>query len=242
MSAEAAAPSPPGAHPRHDLRGRSHGRLRVKGTLALFGVTFALIVGVAAALTSLVAPTHHPVCEPFRPCGAPPGLSRPLVNLSVYRSAQAGFSLEYDGRLFAIAHQDAAGVTLGTQFTDGTTGVLDIQAAPGRSPSGAIADRVSALGGNIAELAPDEDPTDEILGAGVGLHSGSGAVFKGELSGPQGVSQTVVVAIESATHGGMTLTAIVLAAASHSGAQSALYSLADQIINSVKWPAGGSRS
>jgi hypothetical protein len=242
MSVETAAPPPGGAHPRHHLRGLSHGRLRIRGTLAIFGVSFALIVGLGAALTSVVAPTHHPLCQPFRPCGVPPRLAAPLVNLSVWRSAQAGFSLEYDSSLFGIARQGRIGVTLGTRLKDGTSGAINIEAIPGASPAAAIAGQVSVLRETVAQLTRDDSPAGEILGPAVGFHSGSGAVFKGELTGPQGVSQAVVIAIESASKGDRTITATVLAAAADSGAQSPLYSLADQIVNSVKWQAGGSSS
>jgi hypothetical protein len=40
----------------------------------------------------------------------------------------------------------------------------------------------------------------------------------------------------------MTLTATVLGAAGDTGPHSGLYSIADQIINSIKWRGGGSGS
>jgi hypothetical protein len=205
--------------------------------LAIFGLTLAVIVGVGAVLTAVKAPTRHTACQPFQPCGVPTP-ARPLVALSVFRSASSAFSLEYDRSLFSVAHQDGAGVTLGTQFRDGTSGLVDVHATRGGSASAAIADRVGGLRATISQLARDNDPSDQLLGAGVGLHSGGGAVYKGDLASPQGVSQSVVIAIESATDGRETLTAVVLAAPSDSGPQSPLYTLADQVINSVRWPAG----
>jgi hypothetical protein len=242
MSTEAAAPGGPPRHPSHDLRARSHGRLRIKGTLAIFVATFAVIVGIGAAFTSVKAPTRHAACQPGQPCGVRPAPVKPLVALSVFRSAQSRFSLEYDGSLLRVAHQDGAGITLQVGFKDGTDGALNIQAATGLSPSAAIAARVGSLRGTISQLARDSDPADELLGAGVGLRSGGGAVFKGDLAGPQGVSQSVEVAIESSTNGRTTILATVLAPAQDSGPQSPLYSLADQVINSVKWPAGAAAS
>ena len=240
MSTEAAAPGPPHRHPSHHLRAGSHGRLRIRGTIAIFVVTFAVIVGIGAAITSGEAPTRHAACPRVQPCGAPRLPVKPLVALSVYRNAQSGFSLEYDGDLLTVAHRDGAGVTLRVQFTDGTSGALNVQAARGLSPSEAIAARVSSLRGAVSQLARDNDPGDALLGAGVGLRTGGGQVYKGDLAGPQGVSQSVAVAIESAGDGRVTLIATVLAPTQHAGPQSALYSLADQIINSVRWPAGGS--
>ena len=236
MSADAAAPH----HHRHHLRGLSHGRLRVRGALWVFGMTFLLIVGAGVGLTSRAAPTEQAVCRPLHPCAVPPRVVRPLVALSVWKSPASGFSLEYDGSLFGIADQSGTGVSLGIRFKDGTTGLLIIRAQPGSSPVAAIGDRVNALGGTVTQLARDTTPADQLLGAGVGFRPGSGAVYKGVMAGPQGVSQSEVVAIESAAADGLTITATVVAPASHSGPQSGLYSLADQVINSVKWPAGQS--
>ncbi len=242
MSTEAAAPGSPHRHPSHHSRAGSQGRLRIRRTLAIFVVTFAVIVGVGAALTSVQAPTRHPACPPVQPCGVPAPTAKPLVALSVFKSAQSGFSLEYDGSLLTIVHQDGAGVTLRVQFKDGTTGAMNVQAAPGLSPSAAIAARVKLLQGSISQLARDDDPADELLGAEVGQRSGSGAVFRGDLAGPQGVSQSVQIAIESATNGQRTLLATVLAPTQHAGPQSDMYALADQIINSVRWAAGTASS
>jgi hypothetical protein len=239
MSVDAAAPGPP-VRSRHHLRGLSHGRLPIRRAVAVFGLTFALIVGVGAALTAGAAPSSHPVCRPFHPCAVPPRVVRPLVSLSVWRSPASAVSLEYDGTVFGIARQDGAGVWLGIRFKDGTSGLVIVRAEPGGSPAAAIGRRIDALKGTVTQLARDNSPADQLLGAGVGLRSGSGAVYKGVLAGPQGVSQSDVVAIESASAGGVTITATVVAPASHSGSQSGLYSLADQVINSVKWPAGAS--
>jgi hypothetical protein len=203
--------------------------------LAIFVIVFAVIVGIGAALTSAQAPTRHAACQPFQPCGVPAAPVKPLVALSVFRSAQSGFSLEYDGSLLSISHRDRAGLTLGVQFNDGTTGALNIQAAPGLSPAAAIAARVKLLRGAVAQLTRDDDPADALLGPAVGLRAGGGQVLKGELEGPQGVSQSVQVAIEAANNGRVTLVATVLAPTQHSGPQSGLYSIADQVINSVKW-------
>lgn len=241
MSLEAAAPSP-GARPRHHLRGHSHGRLRARGSLTIFAVTFALIVGVAVALTSAAAPpAPRAVCQPFQPCGGPPPVVRPLVALNVWRATQSGFSLEYDPNLFGIASQNGRAVTLGFPDASGDRGVVVVSADPGDSTTTAITSTVAALSSNISDLARDNSPADELLGPAVGLHPGSGAVFRGALAGPQGVSQAVVLAVESASDGHMTITAAVLATPSGSGPQSELYTLADQIINSIKWP-GAARS
>ncbi len=235
MSTEAAAPGAPQRHPSHHFRAHSRGRLRIRGMLAIFVVAFAVIIGVGAALTSSRAPTRHAACPPARPCGVRVAPVKPLVALSVFKSPQSGFSLEYDGSLLSVDHREKAGVTLGVQFNDGTTGALNVQAAPGLSPAAAIAARVKLLRGAVSQLARDDDPAEALLGPAVGLRSGGGEVFKGELEGPQGVSQSVEVAIEAATNGRMTLIATVLAPTQHSGPQSAMYSIADQVINSVKW-------
>jgi hypothetical protein len=237
VSLEAAAPPPSGAYHPHHLRGHSHGRLRLWGSLAIFGVTFAVIVGIATGLSSVAAPPSQPaVCQPFQPCGGPPAVTRRLVALTVWKAARSGYSLEYDPNLFGIASQNGSALTLGFPPKAGSKGVVAVRADAGASPSTAIATTVGALRANISQLARDTSPADELLGPAVGLRPGSGAVYKGVLAGPQGVSQAVVLAVESATDGHMTITAAVLATPSGSGPQSALYSLADRIINSVKWP------
>jgi hypothetical protein len=203
----------------------------------MFAVTFALIVGVAVALTSAAAPpAPRAVCQPLEPCGGPPSVVRPLVALNVWRATQSGFSLEYDPNLFAIAGQNGGAVTLGFPNKAGDKGVVIVRADPGDSPPSAITNTVAALRSNISQLARDNSPAGELLGPAVGLRPGSAAVFKGALAGPQGVSQAVVLAVESATDGHMTITAAVLATPSGSGPQSELYTLADQVINSIKWP------
>ena len=97
----------------------------------MFGLTFLLIIGAGAGLTSGVTPTLHSVCRPLHPCGVPPRVVRPLVALSVWRSPASAFSLEYDGSLFGIAAQSGVGVSLGIRFKDGTSGLVIIRAQPG---------------------------------------------------------------------------------------------------------------
>lgn len=226
------SPSPlRGAHVHHHLRG-SHGRLRHR-LLIYFVLGFAVILGLGLVGVLLGGPSQH-LCQPYKPCG-PLRVMRPLVNETVWRSSRYGFTLEYPGNEVSVARQSPTGVILFTRLSDGNTGTILIQGSSAPSPAQAIQTQIAHLTG-VTQLATDTLPADQLLGPSVGYRSGAGAVFTGFLAAPQGVGAQVSLASEAATAGGVTVTVTVGGPSSDAGANTFLYLLGDQIINSVRWP------
>lgn len=227
------APELRGAHTHHHLRG-GHGRLRHR-LLIYFVVGFGLILGLGAVGAIVGGPSEH-LCQPYKPCGLP-RVTRPLVNETVWRSRRYGFTLEYPGNEASISQQDATSVTLQTSLSDGTTGTILIQGSSGTSPARAIHSQIANLTG-VAQLATNTLPADQLLGPGVGHRPGDGQVFTGFFASPQGVGNQVALASEAATSSGVTVSVTVGGASSDTGANTFLYLLGDQIINSIRWPGG----
>ena len=217
-----------GAHTHHHLRG-SHGRLRHR-LLIYFVGGFAVILGLGVLGTALGGPKQH-LCKPYRPCGVPKAIS-PLVSQTVWRSSRYGYTLEYPNGLFHITQQGPAGV-----FLNGGSGAVLVEAYPRASLAGAIRTQITGLGA-ITQVATDTSPSDQLLGAGVGLRPGAGGVYTGFLAAPQGVGQNVTLASQAANVSGLTISVTVIGTSSGSGPHSGLYQLGDAIINSIRWPGG----
>jgi hypothetical protein len=218
-------------HPH--LRG-GHGRLRHR-LLVFFGLGFAAILGLGALGSIAGAPSSAPLCQPSHPCGGPPSTGRPLVNQTVWRSSQFGFSLEYPGDEATVSGHDAASITLQVDLGNGNAGTILVQgSAASVRPAQAIANQITNLTG-VTQLAPDTAAADQLLGSGVGYVPGAGSVHVGYFSSPQGVGQPVNLASEAASHGRATVSVTVGGPAGQTGPSSSLYQMADQIINSVHW-------
>jgi hypothetical protein len=227
-----------GAHIHHHLRG-GHGRLRHR-LLIFFAAAFAVIIGLAALGAVVSAPSSQPLCQPYRPCGAPPKMTQPLVNQTVWRSSRFGFSLEYPASDAAVSQQGPDSVTLQVDTGNGNTGTILVQGYPASSagPPAALSNQIGTLTG-VTQLALDTAPSDQLLGSGVGYRTGAGTIHLGYFSAPQGVGQPVALASEAATDGGVTVSVTVAGPTSDSGPSSYLWQEADTIINSVRWPGGG---
>jgi hypothetical protein len=224
-------------HHHHHLRGHSHGRLRGRWTLALFVVALGLVVGAGAAVASALGPTTKPLCQPYRECGAPPRVTHALVDETVWRSRRYGYTIEYAGDEASVTGQDPGGLILETRLDGGATGAVVIDALPASaaSPSQAIAHQLGGLQG-VSAIARDADPAHQLLGPSVGYLSGAGSTYVGDLPSPQGVGQPVSLASEAASDGHLVIAVTVVGPVHDSGPNSLLYQLADQIINSVRWP------
>lgn len=229
-----------GAHVHPHLRG-GHGRLRHR-LLVVFGAGFALIIGLAVLGAAVGAPTTRPLCRPYRPCGPPRG-TRPLINQTVWRSRQFGFSVEYPGNLVVVSSQDAGSLTLQADLGGGNTGTILVQGYSRAmdSPARAISRQLSDLTG-VTQLGQDTNPSDQLLGSSVGYQPGQGRVSIGYFTAPQGVGQPVALATQAATDGGITVSVTVGGPSDETGPRSLLYALGDQIINSIRWPADRSDS
>lgn len=235
-----AQPPGRGAHIHPHLRG-GHGRLRHR-LLVVFGAGFALIIGLAVLGAAVGAPATKPLCRPYRPCG-PPRAMRPLINQTVWRSRQFGFSVEYPANAVSVSSQDAGSLTLQADLGGGNTGTILIQGysqAVG-SPARAISSQLSNLTG-VTQLAQDTNVADQLLGSSVGYQPGVGRVSIGYFTAPQGVGQPVALATQAASDGTITVSVTVGGPSTETGPKSLLYALGDQIINSIRWPADRSDS
>jgi hypothetical protein len=220
--------------------GRAHGSGRLgRRILLAFVAPFAVVVAVGAAVVAIVAPGQRSLCLPYRPCGAPPTLSRPLVNLQTWRSSDLGFRLEYPGGFWSPQQQDGRSVTFASG--DGSSALL-IRGTPAAqaSPNSAIAAQLSNLQSNISSLSADTSPADMLLGSSVGFRPGSGGASIGTLNSPQGVQEPALVDSMAATDGKVTIsTTLVLAGNAATGNDLTTKmrddQLADLVINTVTW-------
>jgi hypothetical protein len=216
-------------------RGRSHGRLhRTRGLLAFLGGFFVLMI-VGGAISAALAPKTKALCVPYRPCGAPPRTVQGVISESVWRSSRYGYTLEYSPQEMAIAEHDPGGLILAPHLNGTAAIVIDGFPASQVSASSAIPRQLGELRG-LSGAAADPDPAHELLGASVGYHAGVGRTEVGNLNAPQGPGQPVQMASEAAQHGALVVAVTVIASPKSSGPSSGLYQLADQVVNSVKWP------
>jgi ribosomal protein L32 len=233
--------------------GEAGGRLHASGERAhrRWLVAFAAGALAIAALGVLVAvvaapATRQPVCTPGVPCGAPPALPKAVrratlstfPGYTVWTSPGLGFSLRYSSQIWSVAQQGAAGVQL---ETPGGSGVLVIIGAPQSqaSPRALLNAEASNLSGQMLGFTTDSATADQLLGPGVGLRPGVGAVFGAAISDPQAPQTPVTVAAQSAGDGNVSIAAVVITAANDPQTQAAVYSQADDIIDSIEW-AGSS--
>lgn len=200
--------------------------------LVTFIVGFTVAVGLGAVVVALVAPGSQPLCRPYTPCG-PPAASAPLVNQTVWRSAEFGFRLEFPGSALAVSRQASAGLTLDLGTGSGTI-IVRGRPAGQASPAQAITTDLKSLSG-ISQLEADTSPADRLLGPGVGYRTGAGGVYTGYQNASQGVGGEQKVYAEAATDGRVTISVIAIAPFSAAGPRSDIAQVADLIVNSIRW-------
>ncbi len=241
-----ALPKAPGAAEGTAARGAAAGRLngarRGSRRLALFAAATAGIASAAVAIAVLAAPpAPQPRCHRGRFCGAPPVLPHVLTHALVtfpgytgWRSSALGFGLRFSSRDWQISSQSAG--TLVLQAGDGFS-LLELSALPAASatPARALEAKVNSLAAQLLGMVRDPDPSDQLLGANVGLRPGRGAVYRGTVNTPQGPRAPVAVAIMAATNGRITVVATTIAPGNDIGQRAAVYTRADDVINSVQW-------
>jgi hypothetical protein len=198
----------------------------------VFGFLFLVLIGLSFLTNLLVAPVVVVPCASGQPCGAPPTVPA-VIRETGWRSLRYGFSLEYPASVVKVSQQTPSGVVLAVDVT-GNSGAVTVQGFGDRTtPAEAIRDQIGGLSG-VSQLAADTNPAHQLLGAGVGYLAGAGRTYVGDVTSPQG-SQPVSIASEAAADGRVTVSATVVGATSDSGSRSALYAVADLIINSVRW-------
>jgi hypothetical protein len=228
-----------GAHVRPERRGLAHGRLRPRRVLTGFIGGIAILIGVAAGIGAVATPVHRAPCAGSGACGAPPVLSEPLINETVWRSSLYGYSFEYPGRLLSVVDSSGSAAVLGAQFRNGGGATIVVRGEPASdgTPKSAIPAALGRLSG-VSAIARDTTAGDQLLGGGVGHRLGAGGAYEGVLASPQGVSQSESIVVEAASDGRVLLTVSVAASSGDAGPRSELYQLADAIVNSVQWAGG----
>jgi hypothetical protein len=223
-----------GVHVHHHLRGRTQGRLRGHLVLVTFIVGLSLAVGIGAVVVALAAPGTAPLCKPYTPCG-PATSAMGLVNQTVWRSSQFGFTVEYPAGVLSASDHSGSGVVLDLQAGNAPGSIIVVgepasQATPGR----AITAELGKLSG-ISSLAADTSPADRLLGPAVGYRTGVGGVYTGYADASQGVGGAQTIYAESASDGRVVITVLAISAANDAGPKSAIAQAADLVINSIRW-------
>jgi hypothetical protein len=247
MSASGGAPTAPGgwdphirpldfrgAHVHHHLRGRTGGRLRGHLVLVTFIVALCASVGIGAVVVAVVAPGNPPLCKPYTPCG--PATSAPgLVNQTVWRSSQFGFTVEYPSGILSRSDQSGSGLVLDLE-TSSAAGTIIVVAEPASqgTTGQAITSELGKLSG-LSSLAADTSAADRLLGPSVGYRSGAGGVYSAYADASQGVGGQQTIYAESASDGRVIITVLAVGASSDAGPKSALAQAADLVINSIRW-------
>jgi len=237
--------------PRAGERGEAGGRLHAadrhwrphRHWLAAFTAGALLAAGAGVVVALAAAPgSRRPTCRPGVPCGSPPLTAKAVRRATVatfpgytaWQSTGLGFSLRFDSRLWQIAQQGADAVDLVT--ADGSN-VIEIEGAPQSetSPAALLNAAAASIKGATLGFAADHNAADQLLGAGVGLRPGVGAVYDATLSTPQAPAAPISIAIESAGDGNVSIAAVAVTASNDPGAQSSVFQAIDDVIDSVQW-------
>jgi hypothetical protein len=196
---------------------------------------FAVVVVVAIVLAAVLAPAAPKApCPRGKPCGAPPQ-APPLVNQTVWRSSQLGYSLEYNAERWKVENESPTGVNFSS--TQGDMG-LSVDGAPaGQSTPRALFDqRVDDIRGRTLGLDDDTERAHKVLSPVVGLHPGVGGAFRATVDSPQGTTAPLSIAMMAA--GNQQVSVVVVGATSETdeGNRDALMSRADSILNTLRMP------
>lgn len=214
------------------IRGVSEGRLGRRNVLVGFGVGFALVVAIGAAIAALAAPNTSPVCFPYRPCG-PPSRS-PLVDLQVWRSSQYGYGFAYPANAVSIVQQNGSGVILKLADNHGLLVVGGSPVSHG-SISAAVTQEAAALSKDLSAMTADGRPENRILGSNVGSRLGSWGTYVGTFAGPEAPNLPTNVAIQAASDGKVIITTAALDFTATPPAKSEVYFVADSVFNTIQW-------
>jgi hypothetical protein len=216
-------------------RGSASPRLSRARFLAFFVGGLAALIVVSIVIVGSVAPgAPKAPCPPGQPC-APPSAPA-LINGKVWRSTEFGFQLEFDRRFWKLDSTDRAGIALvGTRFDES----LKIRGEHSTDPSGLVVDRLDALRGNLPDLAAINSGPHYLLDPSVGYQRGVGGAYCGTFTSPQGIGTPLDVEVMAATKDGISATVTVISQTcrKQDPSQSPEYYLADQVLNTFRWPS-----
>jgi ribosomal protein L32 len=200
----------------------------------------AAAVGIGFAVGAVAAPAARtPACRPGVPCAEQStvaGAEFAFPGYTLWQSSAYGYSLRYSDDDWSVGNQGSAGIEL--QAADGFS-VLLVQSRPSSrtTPSAAISGELATLKGQLLGLTADARRSDQLLGTNVGLIPGPGSVYTATIASPQGPQDPVSIAIVAASSGGLTVWTTVITPGNNTQDQQAVFERADDVINSIRFPA-----
>lgn len=214
-------PPPPGPGPA---------RTRGGAVIAVVaGILLGVIVVVVVALALREPDPETSPCVPGEPCGSPPAGSGALVRGTVWSGA-SGVQVEYNDDLWSVATSSSTEL----QLRVGDAAWLWLQVHANSTPQEAHDLRFRDLQGLVPDLAADTADEHTILGPSVGYRDGPGGAYSGTVDTAQGPGGRVAVAVMAAGEGDVTVVVSVLA---DSGLRDDVFSLADSLLNTFRWPS-----
>lgn len=207
--------------------------------LVAFIVVFAVVViGGALAVTASEPEEAASECPPGRVCGTPPDARPPLVNRTVFDSADLGFRFEYDENLWQVLESDGRSVTLklGGSDIDATLVVGGVPAGEG-DPQSVLDGQIEGLSDTVLSLEPDENPAHTVPGASVGYRDGVGGAYSGVSDTPQGPGQPVGLVIMSAGDEEVTAFASLITSEQEEDLRKGIGGAVDSLLNTFRFPS-----
>jgi len=234
--------APPAPDPGRSAPAGPAGSLgaRVKSNrvlIAFIGIFAVVVIGGALAVTATEPEGAESECPPGRVCGTPPDARPPLVNRTVFESADLGFRFEYDEELWQVLEDDGRSVTLklGGPDIDATLVVGAVPATDG-DPKAVLDGQIEGLSDTVLSLEPDDSPAHAVPGASVGYRDGVGGAFSGVSDTPQGPGQPVGLVIMSAADEEVTAYASLITSEQEEDLRKAIGGAVDSLLNTFRFP------
>jgi hypothetical protein len=219
----------PKARPAGDAGGTRLGR---RGVLVVFGITIAVVACLGAAVAYIVSQDRDkPRCpDPTLPC---PGIRAPLSDWTPRFDTAMGYGFEYDPGLWQLTKSEEGFDVLESTVIGAILRISVMPVQDADAPRALDRERRFAAD-RISALKEDEAPERAIVGnPSLGQRGGSAGVFGGVMSGAQGASFNLSVAIVAASDG---IATAVVSLWVDDATRDAGLSFADQVLNSFVWP------
>lgn len=210
-------------------------RLARRRLVLIFAGAFALVVVVAIVLAALLAPDPPKgPCPEDEPCGAPPS-APPLVNLKVWRSSELGFTLEYSDKYWDVQDEGPRGVRLGSTQGNYALVISGVPRAE-RDPQAAFDAALDDAKERVLAVAEDTEPAHKLLAPAIGIDSGVGGAYRGNLDTPQGTSVPVQLVLMAAGDPRVTISVTGATTDTDESSRGNFMSHADSVLNTVRLP------
>lgn len=196
---------------------------------------FAGVVVLAIVLAVILAPGDPEApCPRGKPCGAPPR-AEPLVNRTVWRSSELGFSLEYSGEHWKVSQQGPRGVAFRSAQGDMALTIEGVPAADA-APRALFDRRLDQVRERTLGLDEDTEPAHRILAPVVGLHPGVGGAYRAAVDTPQGTTAPLGIAMMAAGNDRVSIVVVGATGETSESNRDVLFSRADSILNTLRMP------